>query len=98
MRAILALLGIVALVIVVLMALGMLRIDQEEGATLPSVSFNVEGGKMPSFKAETGSIGIGSTNKTVELPTVEMRNTTVTLPTVEVKQASEPKAEASPAE
>ncbi|WP_109808142.1 hypothetical protein [Sphingosinithalassobacter portus] len=98
MRAILALIGIAAIAVVVLMALGMLKIQQEEGASLPSVSFNVEGGKMPSFKAETGTIGIGTTNKTVELPTVEMRNTTISLPTVEVKQAGDPSPTPTPAQ
>ncbi|QIG81664.1 hypothetical protein [Stakelama tenebrarum] len=89
MRAILALIGIAAIAVVVLMSLGMLSIEQEEGATMPSVSFNVEGGKMPSFKAKTGTIDIKSTEKTIELPTVEMRNTTISLPSVEVKQASD---------
>lgn len=87
MRGILALIGLVAIAVVVLMALGMLKIEQQQGATLPTVRFGAEGGQLPKFKAETGSIGIGSTNKTVEVPTMEMRNTTVTLPTIQVKQA-----------
>jgi hypothetical protein len=87
MRGILVLIGVIALAVVVLMSFGMLRIEQQQGATLPTFTFNAEGGQLPKFKAETGSVGIGSTNKTVEVPTVEMKNTTVTLPTIEVKQA-----------
>ena len=95
MRGILVLIGLIALAVVVLMSLGMLTIQQQTGATLPSISFNAQGGQLPKFKAETGSIGIGSTNTTVEVPTVEMKNTVVTLPTIEVKQA--PGASPTPA-
>lgn len=87
MRAILMLVGIVALVIVVLMALGMLRIEQQSDASLPSISFDVEGGKMPTFKAETGTVAVRSSNTSVELPTVQMQNTTISLPTIEVEKA-----------
>lgn len=89
MRAILSLVGLVIVGVVVLMALGMLRFDQQQGASMPTVTFSTEGGQLPKFKAETGSLGIGSSNKSVELPTVEMRNTTVSLPTIEVKKAGE---------
>lgn len=95
MRGILVLIGLIALAVVVLMSLGMLKIEQQTGATLPSISFNAQGGQLPKFKAETGSIGIGSTNTTVAVPTMEMKNTTVTLPTIEVKQA--PGASPTPA-
>lgn len=87
MRGILVLVGLAAVAVVVLMSLGMLKIEQQQGASMPSISFNAEGGQLPKFKAETGSVGIGSSNKTVELPTLEMKNTTVTLPTIDVKQA-----------
>jgi hypothetical protein len=95
MRGILVLIGLVALAVVVLMSLGMLKIEQQQGATMPSISLNAQGGQLPKFKAETGSVGIGSSNTTVELPTLDMKNTTVTLPTIDVKQA--PGASPSPA-
>ena len=95
MRGLLALLGLAAIAIVVLMSLGMLKVTQEQGATLPSVTFDAKGGQLPKFKAETGEVGIGSTNTTVQLPTVELKNTTVTLPTIEVKQAGNTTAPAS---
>lgn len=87
MRGILALLGLAALVVVVLISLGMLKITQEKDASLPSITFDAKGGQMPAFKAETGSVGIGTANTTLEVPTIEMKNTTVQFPTIEVKQA-----------
>jgi len=95
MRGLLVLIGLVALAVVVLMSVGMLSFKTEQGASLPTVTFNAKGGQLPKIKAETGSIGIGTTNTTVGVPTVEMKNTTVTLPTIEVKQA--PGASPSPA-
>ena len=90
MRGLLVLIGLIAIAVVVLMSLGMLKITQSTSGSLPSVAFDMKGGKLPEIKAETGSIGIGSTNTTVNVPTVEMKNTTVTLPTIEVKQAPQP--------
>lgn len=92
LRAILVLVGIIVLIVVALMALGMLRIEKQGDAALPTVRFNVEGGHLPRFSAQTGSVGIGTTNRTVELPTVEMQNTTVTLPTIRVEKAGTTKA------
>jgi len=95
MRAILVLIGLIALGVVVLMSFGMLRINQKQGASLPTVTLHAEGGQLPKYSAETGSVGIGNTAKTVEVPTVEMKNATVVLPTIEVKQA--PGASPTPA-
>lgn len=81
MRFILILLGLAALVVLGLLATGM-------------ISFDAAGGRLPSVSAETGKVGIGSTNRTVEVPTVEMRNTTVSLPTIQVQPA--PSASATP--
>jgi hypothetical protein len=95
MRAILVLIGLIALGVVAAMATGMLRINQQQGASLPTVSVQSEGGQLPKYSAETGSVGIGNTAKSVEVPTVEMKKATVVLPTIDVKQA--PGATPSPA-
>lgn len=87
MRGILVLIGLAAIAVVVMMSLGMLSIEQQQGMALPRISFNAEGGQLPKFKAETGSVGIGHTNTTVAVPTVEMKNTTVSVPVIEVKPA-----------
>lgn len=85
MRGFLVLLGLIALAVVVLMSLGMLKVEFPKDGMMPNVAFNVSGGKMPSVT--TGTVDVGTSNTTVSLPTVEMKNTTVTLPTIEVKQA-----------
>ena len=85
MRGFLVLLGLIVLAAVVLMALGMLKITMPKEGMMPNVSFNMSGGQLP--KVETGTVDLGTTNATVALPTVEMKNTTDTLPTIEVKQA-----------
>jgi len=87
MRAILVLIGLIALGVVAAMATGMLRVNQMQGASMPTVSVQAEGGSLPKYQAETGSVGIGNTAKTVEVPTVEMKKATVVLPTIDVKQA-----------
>ena len=87
MRGILVLLGLLVLAAVVMMSLGMLKIDWQSGK-MPSVEFKMDGAKLP--KVETGTVDVGTTNRVVEVPTVEMKNTVVTLPTVVVKPADAP--------
>ncbi len=70
MRALLVLLGLVVIAIVLLMAFGLIDIDQTRDATLPSVS--IEGGQAPQFKADVGSIDVGTENRTVAVPTVNV--------------------------
>jgi len=70
MRTLLALLGIVVIVVVVLMAFGFINIDQTRRAQLPSVS--IQGGQAPKFQADVGSVDLGTQNKTVQVPTVDV--------------------------
>ena len=85
MRGFLVLLGLVALAVVVLLGLGMLRVEFPKQGMVPTVTFNVSGGKLPEIK--TGTVETGTTNVTIALPKVEMTNTVVKMPTIEVKQA-----------
>ncbi|HWK36369.1 hypothetical protein [Sphingomonas sp.] len=70
MRTLLALLGLAVVVLVVLMALGMVSIDQTREASLPKI--RIEGGQAPQFKADVGSINVGTVNKTVEVPSIQV--------------------------
>ncbi|UZK68119.1 hypothetical protein OKW76_08485 [Sphingomonas sp. S1-29] len=70
MRAILVLLGLAALVVIGLMATGMLSLDQTQQAQLPSIK--IEGGQAPEFKADMGTVDVGTVNKTVEVPAVSV--------------------------
>lgn len=92
MRAILVLLGLAALVLVVLMSLGMVSFQTTPGK-LPTI----QAGEAPTVTAEVGSIGIGTTNKTVEVPTVGTTERTIAVPTIEVQKAPDPNSTASPA-
>jgi uncharacterized membrane protein (Fun14 family) len=62
MRTILVLVAIAVLALVVLMSLGMISIDQ----TRPAVV------QAPEFKADVGRIEMGTTNRTVEVPTLQV--------------------------
>ena len=62
MRAFLVLLGIVLLLAAGAMAMGWISIDQ----TRPAVV------QVPSFRAEGPKVSVGTTQKTVEVPTVRV--------------------------
>ncbi len=62
MRTILVALGLAALILVALMSFGMVSIDQ----TRPAVV------QAPEFKADVGKVELGTTNKTVEVPTLQV--------------------------
>ena len=71
MRTLLALLGLVVIVVVLLMAFGMINIDQTRTAQLPKIS--VQGGQAPAFQADVGKVAVGTENKTVAVPTLEVQ-------------------------
>lgn len=64
-------------------------IDQTQEAALPDIEVTAEGGALPKYKVETGSVDVGSKEVTVEVPKVEMVEKTVTVPTVDVTPATE---------
>ena len=70
MRGLLVLIGLIAIVVVVMMSLGMLNFTQSSPGSLPTVALDVKGGKLPTIKAETGSVDIVNTNTTVTVPTL----------------------------
>lgn len=85
MRAILAILGLAAVAAVILMSLGMLSFNMQSGS-LPTVK--LEGGAAPNVEADVGAVGVGTTNKTIQVPTITMENKTIQVPTMEVERAS----------
>ena len=78
-------LGVVAVAAIAFGAY-MIDIDQTEEGRLPEVT--VEGGNLPEFEAETGSIDVGSTEETVTVPDVDVEVDTeqaeVTVPDIDV--------------
>lgn len=91
MRAILVLIGLAALVLVVLMSLGMVSLQTTPGS-LPTL----QGGQAPTVKADVGSIGLTTTNKTVEVPAVTTTEKTIAVPSIEVRRAPNATSSASP--
>lgn len=66
MRTFLVLIGLALVVVIFLMSIGMISID---GGRLPSVA--VQAGQAP--KVDVGSIDVGTTNKTVQVPVIDVR-------------------------
>lgn len=63
MRGLLVLVALVVVIVGALMALGFINIDQ----TRPAVV------QAPSFKADVGKVTVGTENKTVAVPTVDVQ-------------------------
>lgn len=91
MRAILAIIGLAAVALVAAISLGMVSINTSSG-NLPTIKF--EGGKPPAVEANVGHVGLGTSNHTIELPTVTMTNKTIAVPTIEVERAPDAPAPA----
>ena len=78
-----------AAVLVGAAAIYMIDIDQTQQAALPTVT--VEGGQLPEFEADVGSIELTEEQLDVTVPDVEvkMEDTTVTVPGIEVNPPSD---------
>ncbi|MDC0659669.1 hypothetical protein N6L27_16830 [Leisingera sp. SS27] len=76
----------VAAVIAIAAAFYMIDVDQTEEARLPDVEVNVEGGQLPEFDAEVGSVELTEESATVKVPDVdvEMKDAEITVPGIEV--------------
>ncbi|MEQ8657826.1 MAG: hypothetical protein RIC24_11040 [Hyphomicrobiales bacterium] len=82
-------LGVAALAVVAYGAFYFVDVEQTQEARMPTVDIQVEGGQAPEFDVETGSVDIGTTTETVEVPNVEITTNEreITLPTLEVEPA-----------
>ncbi len=69
MRFLLALIGLAAIVLIVLLSTGMLRLSGTAG-TWPTVK--IEGGSAPSVSANMATVTVGTENKTIEVPKVSI--------------------------
>jgi hypothetical protein len=75
MRALLVILILVILVAVAAVATGFVNINLMRGGSPPQVSASrngvtAKGGQPPAFAVETGSVKVGTTQATVNVPTV----------------------------
>jgi len=93
MRFLLALIGLAAVVVAVLLSLGLMTLKTTPGS-MPSVSFN--GGSAPSVNANLATVTMGTENKTIDVPTVTTTQKTITVPTVTMNKPGEPANSAAP--
>jgi hypothetical protein len=75
MRAVIFILIIAVLVIIAGLATGFLDINQIRGAKVPQVAASHEGvtatgGQAPAFDVQTGSVKVGTQEKTVKMPSL----------------------------
>jgi len=83
MRILAVLVAIVVLAAIVAILTGFVNLSGRRGE-MPRVA--VEGGRLPTVRADVGSVDVTTQNRTVELPKVETENRTVEVPKVEVRK------------
>ena len=86
MKTAMTVVGAVAIVALAVFGFYMVDIDQTQEARLPNVDVTVEGGQMPAFDAEVGSVQLTEEEVTVKVPDVEvtMEEERITVPGIEV--------------
>ncbi len=92
MRALFLILIVLVVALIIAVMTGFLDISQTRSAEAPSVSANengvtTTGGQTPEFDVQTGSVGVGSREANVALPTlkVEPSNRNLNVPVLEVR-------------
>jgi hypothetical protein len=78
MRAVLFVIIIAVLLLIAAIATGFLDINQIRGARAPQISaagkgITAKGGQAPAFEVETGSVKVGTQQKTVNMPKLEVQ-------------------------
>jgi uncharacterized membrane protein (Fun14 family) len=87
-RTVLIILAIAALVLLVLLATGIIDINQTKEARLPDVNVSAEGGQAPAFDVDAKEVVVGTTETNVTVPTVGTKETTIDVPAVGVKDGN----------
>jgi hypothetical protein len=47
-------------------------VDQTQEAEMPEVDVNTTGGQLPEYDVDAPTVNVGTENKTVEVPTVDV--------------------------
>jgi hypothetical protein len=47
-------------------------VDQTQEAELPDVEVNTTGGQLPEYDVDAPTVNVGTENKTVEVPTIDV--------------------------
>ena len=53
-------------------ALAACDVDQTKEGELPDVDVNASGGQLPEFDVDAPQVNVGTENKTIEVPTVDV--------------------------
>jgi len=92
MRAIFLILIVAVVALIIAVQTGLVDISQTRGASAPTVSANqngvtASGGQTPEFDVQTGSVGVGSREANVAVPTLKVQpgNRNVNVPVLEVR-------------
>ena len=92
MRAIFLILIVAVVALIVAVQTGLINVSQTRPAQSPTVAANENGvtataGQTPEFDVQTGSVGVGSREANVALPTlkVEQQSRNVSVPVLEVR-------------
>lgn len=48
-------------------------VDQTKNAQLPDVDVNATGGQLPEFNVTTPEVSVGTENKTIQVPDVDVK-------------------------
>ena len=94
MRFLLALIGLAAVVVAVMLSLGLMTLKTTPGS-LPSVNLNNR--STPTVNTNLTTVTMGTENKTIEVPTVTTTQKTITVPTVTMTKPGEPTANSTAA-
>jgi len=93
MRAILLILIIAVVALIAAVQIGLVDFRQTRAATAPTVraadgKLITKPGQTPAFDVETGSIGVGTRDTRVAVPSIEVKRGegSVRLPSVEVRE------------
>ena len=78
MRAILLILILAVVVIIAAIGSGLVNINQTRDARAPNIDatgngVSAKGGQAPAFDIETGSVGVGTRDANVKVPSLEVR-------------------------
>ena len=78
MRAVILVLILAVVAAIVLVATGLININQTRPAQVPSVSVNgngvtAKGGQTPAFDVETGTVSVGTNQANVKVPVPSVR-------------------------
>jgi hypothetical protein len=55
------------------LALGACEVKQTENGQMPDVDVNVSGGQLPEYNVQGPEVQVGTENKTVQVPTVDVK-------------------------